>query len=62
MVCASRYGFFFFHTTRHNGSLRRVVFWARFLANPVNAAILITVKTIRSISGNHFFTNTASLT
>lgn len=58
---AIRYGFFFFHTTLYSGSLNRVLFWARFLANPLKAVMLITVKTIRSINGSHFFTNTTSL-
>lgn len=58
---AIRCSFFFFHTTLHNGSLKRVLFWAKFLANPLKAVMLITVKTTRSINGNHFFINTTSL-
>ena len=58
---AIRCGFFFFPTVLYNGSLARILFWATFLASPLKAAILITVKTIRSSSGNHFFTNSTSL-
>jgi hypothetical protein len=57
---AIRCSFFFFHTTLHNGSLKRVLFWAKFLANPLKAVMLITVKITRSINGNHFFINTTS--
>ena len=39
----------------HNGSLKKSLFWAIFLANPCNAAILIRVKITRIISGSHLF-------
>ena len=39
----------------HNGSLKKSLFWAIFLASPCNAAILITVKITRIISGRHLF-------
>ena len=39
----------------HNGSLKKSLFWAIFLANPCNAAILIRVKITRIISGRHLF-------